>query len=54
MVAGAASLGYFLIAFFIYYRGQKAYLNDVTVQTTLFFITGVICYYFLYRKFLKK
>lgn len=53
IVASITSLGYFIIAFFVYYRGEKDFLIEVLIQTLLFFISGGLFYYFLNKKFLS-
>lgn len=52
IVASVTSLGYFLIAFFVYYRGREDFLGEVLIQTLLFFVSGGLFYYFLNKKFL--
>lgn len=53
IVASVTSLGYFLIAFFVYYRGQRDFLGEVLIQTLLFFVSGGLFYYYLNKKFMS-
>lgn len=53
IVATITSIGYFLIAFFVYYRGEEGFLTEVLLQTLLFFVSGGLFYYFLNKKFMR-